>query len=202
MRRWMAVVPPPSSFLLTWRNTRGPLCWSTVKWVSCMPMEKCYWFHESTVDKIHNHDLKLRNSLASLQFFPGLHCPCTPGEVSFLTSRLTTGPPSSLLLQSQKSVVVWSTEECNLLFLCILYQRSRFLCWVSLCPPSCILPLTVSGGAHSHVSRDVHPLPPPELHRLLWGYWWHCTSVCVTSIFVTQLAKPEDKPWAFCVPNA
>ena len=39
-------------------------------------------------------------------------CPCTPGEVSFLTSCLTTGPPSSLLLQSQKSVVVWSTEEC------------------------------------------------------------------------------------------
>ena len=58
MGRWMAVVPPPPSFLLTWRNMRGPLCWSTVKWASCMPMEKCYWFHESTADEMHNHNLR------------------------------------------------------------------------------------------------------------------------------------------------
>ena len=34
--------------------------------------------------------------------------------------------------------------------------------------------LSVGGGTHSHVSGDVHPLPPPELCRLLPGAGGHC----------------------------
>lgn len=64
-------------------------------------------------------------------------CPCTPGEVSFLTSCLTTGPPSSLLLQSQKSVVVW------LLSLCISYLKLLILL-LSLTLPSFMHPPSYS----------------------------------------------------------
>ena len=193
-----------------------------------------------TVDEIHNHNPKLRNSSARLQFFRVLHSPCTSAEVLFLAS-LTTGPPSSSLLLPPPpfsfllpppppsslhpppppyssllhfpppSSSLLQTQNLNqhknaICCACVSHIKkwwSQFLWWVSLCSLSCILPLTVGGGAHSHVSRDVHPLPPPELRWFLWGDRWHCTSVCVTSVLMTQLAKLEqDKSWALYVPNA
>ena len=60
---------------------------------------------------------------------------------------------------------------------CMMLHQCCNSAIISLHTHACTLLAVVCGGAHSDVVGHVHPVPPSELHGVLWWHGW-CGEIC------------------------